>query len=65
MRKAGYYFVKLSEAVDEDHSSETVHGGWEVAFWDPEEGWYSIWDGGSYKDEDMIEINETKLEPPT
>lgn len=44
MRKPGYYWI-WRVAVN----------GWEVAYYD-KEGWYSIWDGGTYSDDDIIRI---------
>jgi len=48
-RKKGYYWVK---PFDDD---------WEVCYYD-KDGWYSIWDGGSYTDFDYMKINENRLE---
>ena len=53
-RENGYYWV---------HISDDRMGGdnWEVAFYERGEGWYSIWDGGNYKDNEVNQINETRI----
>jgi hypothetical protein len=59
MREAGYYWIKMAKTDD-----------WEVAYYDPREekvspeegGWFSIWSGGCYRDDELIEIDESKLE---
>lgn len=61
MRKSGYYWIKTKSAADDNLD---IHDGWEVAFYDKNEGWYSIWDGGTYSDDEMLlDINETPLSP--
>ena len=54
-RENGYYWIRLSERSLKDTIPE-----WEVAYYD-EEGWYSIWDGGTYSDEEVMEIDEKRI----
>ena len=63
-RESGYYWIILLNNKDfEDDAPYTING-WEVAFYDAtEHGWYSIWDGGAYKDDEVYKINENKLMP--
>jgi len=56
MRESGYYWIKLT-----DTSDDVLENGWEVAYYYKDEGWYSIWDGGAYKDDEINEIDENKL----
>lgn len=58
MRKNGYYWIKLHTAKLPD---PVLMDGWEVAYFHEEEGWYSIWDGGAYQDENLEAINENIL----
>lgn len=59
-RSNGYYWIRL-----DDHITDPVtENGWEVAYYKNGEGWYSIWDGGSFGDDELLEINEEKLEAP-
>jgi len=67
-RKNGYYWIKLraseSDPVDTFGTLYAhIHDGWEVAFFESGEGWYSIWDGGSYKDNEVLKINEKQVIP--
>ena len=34
---------------------------WEVAFYSKLDGWYSIWDGGTYPDDEVKEIDEKRI----
>ena len=61
MRKFGYYWVILNDDTHLKSDPVTVNG-WEVAYYS-KEGWYSIWDGGSYTDKEVTKINEKKLVP--
>jgi len=56
MRESGYYWIKLNEKHD-----PFTEKGWEVAYFNRGEGWYSIWEGGDYLDKEVIEIDERKL----
>lgn len=53
MRKDGYYWIWMN-AVN----------GWEVAYYDgtadheSNRGWYSIWDGGVYKEHEVRQVGE-------
>jgi len=58
-RKNGYYWIKLR---GHKHSIVTENG-WEIGYFAKNVGWYSIWNGGAYWDEDMEEINENILLP--
>ena len=60
MREIGYYWIVLNDEI-KGHDPVTVNG-WEVAYYS-EDGWYSIWDGGSYTDKEVTKINEKKLVP--
>ena len=58
-RENGYYWIQRG-----NHTIDPVtEDGWEVGYYDTKEGWFSIW-GGAYKDSELIEINESKLELP-
>ncbi len=59
-RESGYYWIKFPDSEKTDSSLEN---GWEVAYFRNEIGWFSIWDGGTYKDDEIKEINEIKLLP--
>ena len=54
-RESGYYWIRLSERIPRDTVPE-----WEVAYYD-DEGWYSIWDGGTYNDDEVKEIDERRI----
>lgn len=57
MRQNGYYWIRL-----DDHLTDPVtEHGWEVAYFMGDEGWFSIWDGGAFQDEELKEIDETRL----
>lgn len=57
MRENGYYWIKLNSNKHDPMTEQ----GWEVAYFERGKGWYSIWDGGSYKDEEVKQIDETRL----
>lgn len=57
MRKSGYYWIKL----DADKHDPVTEKGWEVAYFQRGEGWFSIWDGGAYKDTEVEQIDQTRL----
>lgn len=46
-RAEGYYWIILNH-------------GWEVAYLD-KDGWTSMWDGGTFQDDEVKEIDETKI----
>jgi len=53
-RESGYYWIKISE--------DRMGGdNFEIAFYQQGEGWYSIWDGGTYSDDEIITINEERI----
>ena len=59
-RERGYYWV----ITDYDEMDDPVTiDGWEVAYYSPGEGWYTLWDGGAYADSSLHKINENKIEP--
>ena len=57
MRENGYYWIKIEEHNDD----ECLENGWEIAYYYNGEGWYSIWDGGAYNDDEIFEVDENKL----
>ena len=57
MRENGYYWIRL----DDDTHDPVTENGWEVVFYEQGEGFYSIWDGGCYKDDEVEQIDENKL----
>jgi hypothetical protein len=57
MRDNGYYWIKLN---NNKHISMTENG-WEVAYFENNYGWYSIWEGGCYQDNEIDEINENRI----
>ncbi|MFW5847496.1 MAG: hypothetical protein ACOCVF_01065 [bacterium] len=59
IRKNGYYWIKR----DNNTNDSVTEDGWEVAYYDYKEGWVSIWDGGAFKDSELIEINENMITP--
>lgn len=59
MRETGYYWVKTKFMIVNDPLD--IHNGWEVAFYEKNMGWCSIWDGGYIQDDELLEINETQL----
>lgn len=61
MRKTGYYWIKPKFGNIDDPLN--IHDKWEVAFYEGNAGWYSIWEGGYIQDEELLEINETPLSP--
>ena len=59
MREHGYYWIKLKS----NKNDPQTENGWEVAYYMKDTGWYSIWDGGDYQDNELEEINENILKP--
>lgn len=61
MRESGYYWVKVSEPSINDETN--TEDGWEVCYFLNAEdgGWYSIWDGGTYQDDELSDINKVKI----
>ena len=57
MRDNGYYWIKLNS----DKHDPMTENGWEVAYFENTTGWYSIWDGGEYQDDEVEEIDENRL----
>lgn len=57
MRESGYYWIRLDNRVDDPQTEN----GWEVAYYLHGEGWMSIWDGGAYRDDEVLEIDEHRL----
>ena len=57
MRENGYYWIRL----DNNRKDPMTENGWEVAYFERGEGFYSIWDGGAYKDNEVEQIDETRL----
>ena len=57
MRENGYYWIRL----DDDKHDPKTEDSWEVAYYAKGEGFYSIWDGGCYKDDEVEQIDETRL----
>jgi len=53
-RETGYYWIKISEDRMGDDN-------FEIAFYERGVGWYSIWDGGPYKDNEIMIINEERI----
>jgi len=49
MRETGYYWVLFDE-----------ESGWEVAYYNTA-GWHSMWAGGIFTDDELIEINEERV----
>lgn len=45
-RKEGYYWIILHDGAE-----------WEVAYYD-ESGWYSIWEGSLFQDDELKEIDD-------
>jgi predicted DNA-binding protein (MmcQ/YjbR family) len=61
-RPSGYYWVKF-KVPPERANDPVTENGWEVAYYHEGRGWYSIWDGGAYADDDLEEIQPNKLYP--
>lgn len=57
-REDGYYWIKRPLTNKNDPMTDN---GWEVACFEKGEGWYSIWDGGAYHDEEVEEIDERRV----
>ena len=54
-RNSGYYWILVSE----------IFHLWVVAYWDSEiEVWYFTGNINTYRDEDLIRINEEQIQPP-
>ena len=61
MRVNGYYWIRLNSNININNPNTEL--GWEVAYFSQGDGWYSIWEGGSYEDDEITEINEKRLLP--
>ena len=60
IRDDGYYWVKF----DVENHDPVGENGWEIAYYKEKEGWCGVWGGvawNMYDDDELEEINETKL----